>query len=195
MTQSVAEIDSFFEITKTAASLLGAAATLTLTFKGPWKWEPAEEDLPMGLRKIGGLLGAIALAILYVRYYTPEHASFLTNLAVGLGALALVSFLIYGALIRIYIYIKKVADTPGKVRSYKIIGGLWLTAAARKALKKQPVIQMIFEGAAYNEDAVWPRPARALSQVLFNLSYLGLVVGGMLALTTASMLILISRTT
>jgi hypothetical protein len=29
--------------------------------------------------------------------------------------------------------------------------------------------------------------------MLFNVSYLGLVVGGMLALTTAAMLILISR--
>ncbi|HEY0152394.1 MAG TPA: hypothetical protein VGB92_10370 [Longimicrobium sp.] len=201
----------FADLVKGAGFLISATATLSLTWRGRAKWEPSEQDLPRGVQRLGGLLGAIALGILFTQYATAAYQDELIRALIWLATLAVASFVLYGILIKVYTYKKRESKKQGEWDEYNIIGGYWLTAAAREA-KAQPVvvaptrgqhlptpvphiqvvtIQDLFEGAAYKEDAVWPRLSRALAQQSFNLAYLGLTVCGTIALSIAAILVIL----
>jgi hypothetical protein len=185
----------FALLVKTAGFLFSAAVALRLTWKGRARWEPSEQDVPKGAQKVGGLLCAVFLAILFTQFAAGQYVSFLTKLSVWLGGAAVLSLLIYGLLMTTFTYQREYSPNRDTVRSERIIGGLWLTSSARKARRENDVtIQDLFRGAAYDVDRIWPRIARALAQQAFVLGYLGLTVCGTIALTTAAILVVIWQT-
>jgi hypothetical protein len=211
MLQQQTDYGIFTDLVKAAGLLISATATLSLTWRGRAKWEPDEQDLPRGVQKLGGLLGAIALGVLFTQYATAAYKNQLIQSLIWLAAVALGSFVLYGVLIKVFTYKKRVSNKQGDWEEYSIIGGYWLTSAARRA-KVQPVvvapllgqqlpapptnlqivtIQDIYEGFGYKEDAVWPRFSRALAQQSFNLAYLGLTVCGTVALTISAILVVL----
>jgi hypothetical protein len=192
MNPEQADYGMFANLVKTAGFLLSAAVGLRLTWKGRARWEPSEQDVPRGAQKIGGLLCAVCLAILFSQFSTAQYSSFLAKLSLWLGGFALLSLLIYGVLISTFTCDRQASVSPGSVKTEKIIGGFWLTRRARASRDLNEVtIQELLKGAGYNADLVWPRLARALAQQMFVLGYLGLTVCGTLALTVSAMLLVI----
>jgi hypothetical protein len=88
----------------------------------------------------------------------------------------------------VFTYDREVAISPKRVARIKVIGGFFLKPDAKAAQKREKVTtQELFKGAGYDADKLWNRPNRHLAKSTFLLSYVGLVVSGMLALATAAM--------
>jgi hypothetical protein len=186
---SVSEYGVFTDIVTMSGFLISATSAIALTWKRRAKWEPSEEDLPKGIQKLGGLLGAGGLAVLFARYDTPAAAPALLAVSLWVTLVVVGSFVIYGMLVSIFTYKKLVSRSKNTFEESKIIGGFWLKPAARAQYKDNVTIQMLYAGAAYDEDKVWPRLARALAKQSFNLAYLGITVGGTTALATFALLV------
>ncbi len=171
-------------------TLFAAVGSLFMLFKKRAKWEPAEEDVPKLAQSIAALLGAIGLAWLWY-YQTVQgsavRASLLT-IAVWSGALAFICAIAYALLVGILTYDREVAISPKRVSRMKIIGGFFLRPDAKAAQAKSKVTtQELFKGSGYDADKLWDRPNRSLAKSSFLVSYVGLVVGGMVAIATAAM--------
>jgi ABC-type uncharacterized transport system substrate-binding protein len=178
----------FTDLVKTAGFLMSAVAAIGLTWRGRARWEPSEEDIPKGPQKVGGLLTAVALALLWTFAADAQHLRFLANIAVVTAIVCLASLLIYGYLISVQTY-----EGSAKKGEKKLIGGLSLKPAAEDALKRSEnplTAQEFLKLNRYDPDKVWTRPGRALAKSSFILFYLGLTLGGSLALTCAAMIIL-----
>lgn len=191
--ESTSTTGVFASAVAAAGSLIAAGAAFSLCWKGRFDWEPAEEDIPRGSQKVGGLLIGIVIAILWYKFSQQRAlaADDLVAISVYCGILALAFLLVYSVLIGVLVYVKVVPAGPNnQTRETKIIGGLWLTSAARVALKSGPLtVALVYRGSGQDEDLVWPRISRAFSKTLFQLAYIGLVAGGTCALAAISLLI------
>jgi hypothetical protein len=179
----------------TAGTILAGSAALALTWKGRFRWEPIEEDIPRAARQVGGLLTAILIAILWY-LFSFEHrlsAHDLIRLSIIFALVGLASMIVYGLLVGVLVYDKEIAISSNKTANVKIIGGFWLTQRAKKELrsgKPRPgSIVDLLRGAAYNADLVWPRFSRALAKTSFQLAYITLVGSGTCALACTSLLV------
>jgi hypothetical protein len=179
----------------TAGSLIAAAAALSLCWKGRFAWEPAEQDVPRSAQKFGGLMIAVLIAIMWYRFTKQKRLTDddLILLSIIFGAISLVALVSYGILIGVYVYLKVVVVSGTTTANQKIIGGFWLTPAARSSLRsgdpRPGTIGVLFAGAAYDEDLVWSRISRALAKGCFQLAYVALIAGGTCALAAISLLI------
>ena len=115
----------------------------------------------------------------------------------------IVSLLLYG-LLRGYVYRKvrkKAGSTPTSkaTEEVSVIGGLWLTKAAKKRLgePEEPddpgtqgplTVQKLFAMADYDKDLLWSRPSQHLASMLFTIGYLGLIIAGTVALGSGAIL-------
>src|SRR5690349_20284856 len=86
-----------------AGSLLAATGALLLGWRGRGRWEPAEEDVPRGPQKVGSLLAALAIAVIWARY-RHDHPQTLTGLIIGFGVACLIALCAYSFLIGVYTY-------------------------------------------------------------------------------------------
>lgn len=183
------------QVVATAGSLIAASAALALCWKGRFKWEPAEEDIPRAAQKFGGLIIAITISILWFRFSQERSlaSNDLVNLSIAFGLVGLGGLVIYSLLVGVLVYVKVVATNARTTADIKIIGGFWLTAAAKTALASGAPRPMsvgdLLKGAQYNEDYVWPRLSRALAKVSFQLAYILMVAGATCALGGISLLI------
>lgn len=190
-----------------AAALIAAGGALALCWKGRFNWEPVEEDVPRSAQKFGGLLTAIAIGIIWYRF-TQQHTLIPNDLiavSTYLGIFGLAALLCYSLLIGVLVFEVEVVSGEKQTTPKKIIGGFWLTAAARRALDRPPstpastsepfipeaptTVALLLKGAAYNVDLVWPKFSRALAKISFQLAYIALVACGTCALTAISLLV------
>lgn len=179
----------------TAGTLIASAGALALCWKGRFRWEPTEEDIPRSAQKFGGLLIAVAIATIWYRF-TQQHlltADSLISLAIIFAGTGLIGLITYSLLVGVLVYEKTIVASGTLTVTQKIIGGFWLTAGARQALisgDPRPLsVSDLYKGAAYNPDYVWPRMSRALAKVSFQLAYIVLVAGGTCALAAISLLV------
>jgi hypothetical protein len=185
-------------VVKNAGVLLSAAGAVALAWKRRARWEPAEEDVPQGAQRLGGLVGAIGIGTMWTTCNSAEHLPTLRTLSWALGLGALASFLVYGYLVGTMTY-EKVVIVGNKTISRKIIGGFWLTELAMQTLQqrrseRRPLtIQQLFKGSPYDEDKVWSRQGRALAKQCFLMSYLGVTVCGTMALAAVSISMGVSK--
>jgi hypothetical protein len=166
---------------------MSAAGVLAATWKKRAPWEPVVDDIPNGPQRVGGLLSALGIALLWGNRSNLDTAS-LTNAAIVLGIVCGVSLLFYVLLVTSFVYVKKVAVGPQQVRDEKIVGGFWLLPGVIQH-RKGRTLQRILETREHDPDAIWSRLSRALVKICFILAYFGLSAGGTVALAAASLLV------
>jgi hypothetical protein len=174
----------------TVGSIVAAAGAIALAFRGRTKWEPSEEDISKGPQKVGGLLAAVLIVLIWVLLSDAAHFTLLVRYAISLAALCVLSLLVYGFLVATQTYYVVVAARPNETEKKNIIAGFWLTLEARESRRRNKVTtQALLAGAAYDPDVLWSRVSRGLAKMLFVLFYLGLTVSGTLALTCAAIIL------
>jgi hypothetical protein len=178
----------FASLVGTAGSIIATGAALLLGFKGRARWEPSEEDVSKGPQRVGSLVGAVGIVLVWANS-RPEDLLVLTHLAVWLLGITVASLLAYGLLNSTLIYHVEVAVDPTKTARHNIIGGFWFAKGISAKIRSEGVtVQDFLKGTAYKTDVVWPRLSRGLAKQAFVLAYLLLTVCGTLALASASII-------
>jgi hypothetical protein len=179
-------------LVKSVGWLLSAAAAISLGWRRRAKWEPAEEDIPLGPARVGGLIAAVLLAIIWSQLAGPEHVSLLLRIAAVSLTLCLLSLLLYGFIVSTNTYMLEESRTAGTVSTKRVIGGFSLAPPARKAISDRHLtVQELLRGAAYDVDKVWSRPSRAWAKLWFVVLYISLAVSGTVALACGGILLLL----
>jgi hypothetical protein len=174
----------------TVGSIVAAGAAIGLAWRGRTKWEPSEEDISKGPQKVGGLVAAVMIVLIWSRINDRDHIGLLVRLAVGLALVSVVTLLLYGFLVAMQTYYVLQALKADEPIKRNIIGGFWLTDEAKKSQRRKKVTtQALLAGAAYDPDVLWSRASRGLAKMFFVLCYLGLTVSGTLALTCAATIV------
>lgn len=182
----------FAQAVAAGGALIAAVTAFTLTWKGRAAWEPVEQDVPKTAQKFAGLITAIAVALLWHGFQRQQTitTSSIKEIAVLCATGAIASLVVYLLVVGLYIYEREVATSPTSWRVEKVIGGLWLEKSARDWIKKEnSTVQRAFKAAQYEFERIWPRPARTMAKILFQLSYISLISFGTIALAAASLLI------
>jgi hypothetical protein len=175
------------DIVATGGSIMGAVGALGLAWRGRAKWEPSEQDIPSSAQKVGGLVAAVCIVLLWAEWRNADHAKSLDKLAIVLAISTILFSLLYGYLVGMQSY-DVVELAKGQTRTRRIIGGFWLTPEARSAQASagNVTVQALLAGAGYDPDQLWSRPSRQLAKLAFQLGYLGLVISGTVALAAIS---------
>jgi len=194
---------AFAPIVSTAGSIMAMGAAITLGFKGRAKWEPVEEDVAKGPQKVASVVASLLIVLVWVQFNDVRHKNTLTSLVIWCSCALIVSLLVYG-LLKGYVY-KRVRKKPGSAPTSKateeinVIGGLWLTKAAKERLsepeepdapgKQAPLtVQRLFAMSDYDKDLLWSRPSQQFASMLFTIGYLGLIIAGTVALGSGAIL-------
>lgn len=178
-----------------AGSLIAAVGAIGMGWRRRAKWEPSEIDVDKGPQRVGSLLAAVVIAVIWVQMRTSDKLPTLIKLSIGLVIGTVLFLCVYGLLISIYTYEKEVSETS----TIKVIGGFSLTPSANQALRKKEKsgqslsVQELFKGSAYNMDKIWPRWSRAFAKLLFVICYLGLTASGTIALACAAIILGLSQ--
>jgi hypothetical protein len=187
-----ADYGSLTPVVVAGGSVVSAVAALGLAWRGRAKWEPAEEDLSRAPAQVSGLISAVILVLLWVFFGKDGSRGILAVIAGVAAAITLISAIVYGVLVAVYVYDRLVSVQSDTSTTIKIIGGFRFTAQADKVREKNPGLttQELLKGAAYDPDRVWPRSSRALMKAAFTLSYVGLTMMGTTALAATAILLL-----
>ncbi|HTG36538.1 MAG TPA: hypothetical protein VLB76_26775 [Thermoanaerobaculia bacterium] len=187
-----ADYGTLAPLVRTVGWLMSAATAISLSWRRRAKWEPSEEDVSQGPARVGGLLTAVLIAILWTQMADLQHERYLLLLALWLAGATLVSLLVYVFLTSIMVFTQEYALRKNVIAERKIIGGFWLKPKAQEVIAQKSLsVQEVLEGAGNNPDKVWSRPSRGLVKILFILCYMGLIVCGTTALTSVAILLLI----
>jgi hypothetical protein len=178
----------FTSLVGTAGSIIATGAALMLGFRGRARWEPSEEDVSKGPQKVGSLLSAVGIVLLWANS-RPDQMGSLTHLIVWLLAITVAALLAYGLLNSTLIYYIEVAVDSHRTEKQKIIGGFWYAKGVAEKIRSLGVtVQDFLAGTGYKVDAVWPRLSRGVAKQAFVLAYLLLTVCGTLALASGSII-------
>jgi hypothetical protein len=172
-----------------ASSVIAAGGAVALSWRSRAKWEPSEEDLSKGPQKVGGLVAAVLIAILWLESKSSPRSHFVVSLTIATTVVCVVALIAYSFLISMQTFTLITASNE-IAKSQKIIGGFILTRKAREILRERQdlTVQDLFEGTAFDVDKVWTRPSRAIAKSLFVVCYLALTVSGTVALAGAAIL-------
>lgn len=171
------------DIVGSAGAIISAGGAITLSWRGRFNWEPSEQDIPAGARKVGGLVASVLIALMWATWRNQSAIPKLEAVALTTLGLTVVFLVLYGFLVGLDTYNVELVDGSNK----RIVGGFWLTAKARKSKSKSGVTtQVLLEGAAYDPDILWSRFSRQVAKGSFILAYLGLTICGTLALAAAA---------
>lgn len=169
-----------------------AGWAILASFRGRAKWEPSQEPLPKGPRRVAGAGTALFVVILWVRFNAPNDIHILIPLGIVSFFFCVFFLLFYRFLIPVYTYTKVVDISPNQEKEIKILGGLWRKKEAIEEQRKERVTtQRYLKGVGYDEECVWSRPSRELTNTLFAIAYIGLTIFGGIALTCGGMLLYI----
>jgi hypothetical protein len=187
----MSDLGIFGGLVANGGALIAAGGALGLAWRGGSKWGPESVSIKAGPERVGLLLAALSIAILWVApLLTPYYFAWRFWTMIGAGVACLLGLLIYSALRTIYVFDQEYAIGRADAATRKVIGGLWLTSRARASKRTYQVsVQTLLKGAGNDLDMIWPRPARALAEALFILGYLTLTMGGTIGLAAASLLI------
>jgi hypothetical protein len=187
------EFGTLGPIVEVVGWLVSSSAAISFAWRRRAAFEPSEVDIPKAPERVGGLLTAVLLGLLFSQYSDASHTHLLVNLAIYTASSTLLALLLYGILVSSLTFeVEGIQEDRTPVR-IKIIGGLWQTANARNQLRQREGLttQRYLAGCRYDPDAVWPKGARALAKQAFVLSYLLLTVCGTLALACSAILLLL----
>jgi hypothetical protein len=189
--ESASKLDygPFSTLIKSTGWLIASSVAVGLAWRRRSKWEPSEEDVSGGPAKLGGLLAAVGLAIIWSQFVSPEKTGALVSLSLWAAGLSLLCLLLYGFITAVSTY----RETEVGKLPRNIIGGFWLTEEARRGLAKSHsmTLQQLFQ--ELGTERTWPRSSRALSKTCFVTMYLGLTVAGSVALTCAGGLVWVTN--
>ncbi len=176
-----------------AGALIAAGAAITFAFRGKNSWEPVEEEITRGPKKVTGLLASLAITLLWYFCSNGQETRALVGALVSCAVTTVFGLLVYGWLQTVYTYKREVMSEAegelGRVATEKIIGGFRLTEHAQEQIQQRNLtIQEYFKGVAYDVDKVWTRGSRALTRTLFIVGYMLLVGAGTTALGAGSIL-------
>jgi hypothetical protein len=185
------ELGAFKDLVGTAGAIMAAGAAITLAFKGRQKWEPAVDDVPSGPARVAALLAAVAIALIWYQAGRVLFSGQLTTIAIASSIVCVAGLAIYIFLVTTRVYAVEFAITRRKTATKNIVGGLWLTAPARRKLsrKKNLTIQTLLKGAGNQPDLIWSREARACAKLVFIGAYLLLQVFGSIALAATALVV------
>jgi hypothetical protein len=171
-------------IVATAGSIMAAGTAIGYSWRGRiQQWEPSEQDLPKGGQKVGGLVAAGLVVLLWSEMRDATDVPALNRLIIGSLAITLVFLLLYSFLVGT----QKYTRWEGTKKAYTVIGGYRLTPIARKKRNENGApVQQVFKGLEYDPDRVWTRGSRQLAKTSFVLLYIGLTVSGTVALASAA---------
>jgi Ca2+/H+ antiporter len=190
MTIQATEYGPLSNLVATAGAVIAAGAAIAFAWRGRMNWEPSEDDIPKGPQKVGGLIAAVTIVVIWSQYFEVSHLPQVKDIAWVLLGITVLSLLAYILLVTTQTYTKIVSPEANRTEKRKIIGGFWLTTEAKRIKRQKKVtVQELLKGAAYDEDKVWSRLSRALSKICFVLCYLGLTVCGTVALASAAMIV------
>jgi hypothetical protein len=79
------------DVVAAAGSIIAASGAIALAWRGRTKWEPSEQDLDKGPQKVGGLLAAVLISVLWFQTVTGNSQPPLGFLAILLSDICLVS--------------------------------------------------------------------------------------------------------
>lgn len=187
----VAKYGALAPLVSSVGSLVAAAAAIGLAWRGRARWEPSEEDVAAGPQRVGGLVAAIAIALLWATANDSGSDPLLVGLAIALTTVAVLALLAYSYVISTQTYeVVVVQSRNADPKTQKIIGGFALTPNAKKVAAERTVTtQEILRGSQYDVDRIWTRPSRAFAKLVFVACYLALTVSGTVAIACAAMLI------
>jgi hypothetical protein len=182
-----ADYGPFAPVVGYGGAIMAAGGALFLMWGGRMrKWRPPDEDLPGTAQTIALLLCGVGMVLLWY-LATPGRVGWFLVAVVILAIACVASFLRYSGLLGTYVYIKKVATGPSATRDVRILGGreLWPEAEAKR--REQGIdVQTLLEGAAYNPDLLWSRPARQWVKQRVLLFFILTLLLGTAALTGAA---------
>ena len=167
----------------TVGSIFAAGVAIALTWRGRARWEPSETDIAKGPERVGGLVTAVLIVILFVVTRPQGSVGLLPVLAILLLVVCVASLLAYS-------YITGTNTYDDAKRDRKIIGGFKLTPRAKREMRARKLTEQRFFGTVdFDPDEVWPRSSRSLAKLVFVALYLLLVVSGTVAIAAAAILI------
>lgn len=167
----------------TVGSIFAAGVAIALTWRGRARWEPSETDIAKGPERVGGLVTAVLIVILFVVTRPQGSGGLLPILAIFLLVVCVASLLAYS-------YITGTNTYDDGKRDRKIIGGFKLTPRAKREMRARKLTEQRFFGTVdFDPDEVWPRSSRSLAKLVFVALYLLLVVSGTVAIAAAAILI------
>jgi hypothetical protein len=187
-----ADYGSLGPVVTTVGWLMSATAAITFSWRRRAKWEPSEQDVATAPQRVGGLLTAVGIGIVWKRLNDVAYDDLLTRLAIELAIGCSASLVLYTLLISTKTYTQQYSPAPNQTASRRIIGGFCLTDAARIKLreKRSLTVQNLLTGSGNDPDKVWKPFCRAAAKVCFVIGYLGLTVCGSIALTATAILLL-----
>jgi hypothetical protein len=134
MNSESADYGSLAPLVKSVGCLVSAAFAIGVAWRGRAKFEPSEQDLPGGPQKVGGVVAAIAIGVLWTGFASQAYIPLLTKMAIWSGAVTVAFLLIYGLIISTNTYYCERSPRKNVVEKYKIIGGFSLTEQAKLIL-------------------------------------------------------------
>ncbi len=175
---------------KDAVGFGASAVTASAAFLTPWwgrrKWHPTSVDV----EKLGGLVAAVVIGLLYLLSANSWFQPLLGALAVLSLALAVWSGLQYSRLLTQWRYEVLESAKVNRHRTRYIIGGSAFTpnALAMRAGPQPTPVQDILAGCAYDPDCVWTRDSIAENENRVARFFLGVTCGGTIALAAVGIL-------
>jgi hypothetical protein len=180
-------------IVATAGSVMAAGSAITLAFKGRARWEPIEDDVPEAPAKVAALVTAVCVVLIWSATRQRHDPGWLVPLCLGCLIATFVGMCIYIWLVQVHTFTAEFATGRRRVVSRKVIGGLWLTPCAQKAMLHRPdgpiTLQRLFAGAAYDKAKLWSGNSLFAAKLLFLVAFLALQVFGSLSLASAAILL------
>jgi len=163
-----------------------------------WKkqvWQTPQYILPPAIRGILGIVLVVGMIFIWLDT-NPQNIKAKINLALIFVIIAVVSFVLYLALLRVLTYDKEEAISASETRIVNVIGGLWLKKSAKQQMINNGVatIQDLLRGTAYNLDALWSRFSQELSKTIIVILYLSIVTFGILGITTSGFIVQVKLT-
>ena len=125
------------DLVPVVTAFMAGVSALTFAFKGRAKWEPAEEDIPNSAQRVGGLVTAVLIALIWYHLsYKGADSGVVGWIALGLAVFTLVAVLMYGYLVGLLTFDKIVALDDGRTKTRKIIGGFSFTPKRKRSSRK-----------------------------------------------------------
>lgn len=180
----------FSNLVEIIGFLASSAIAISLTWRGGAKWDPHIPDLPKAPAKVAGLITMVILGFLWFDRGKSLGIASISQFTVLSIYITVIALLVYVFISTVFVYEQEYPVSESETSKQKFVGGFWLTEAARIRKKSGADVQTILGQAANNIDQVWPRPSRALCQMLFILGFLALYCGGTLALSSIGIMLM-----
>jgi hypothetical protein len=171
------------QVVSASGSIIAAIGAIGLAWRGRTRWEPSEEDVPSGGQKVGALVAASLIVLIWTEMRDPTRTGQLNLIIVITAVATLVLFLGYSFLVGRQTY----QLYPGMTEEKQVIGGFRLTVKTRKVKdEKQVDDKTLLRGFADEVESVWTRGSRQAAKTVCITLYTLFLVCGTVALAATA---------